>query len=441
MAKFKAIIIGGGPAGLSMAHALRLAGIDYVLYEQRKAIADKSAAGFFVQPHVSRILHQFGLLEAAEKLAPVMYSTTHVMDGDKGWREDGVETLAKNYGYRPLLLQRYDFMKLLLDAIPDQKEHIRTGKTVESIIERDEGISIIFDDGTVDTGSLVIGADGVHSSVRRCMSEMSHGETDSNPFTSFYWGIYGHGPRPAGLRNGEIVERHDHGWAMQTLSGGDRTFFFLYSKLEEPTKERRRFTDHEAQKFVEPYLDKKIINNVTFGDLWEHREVGNMRYLEQGISKQWSHGGRIVLVGDAAHKVTPNLGVGGNMGIESAVCLANHLNVLLQTDPHPKSASLARSLVAYQKQRQNVVNSWYYLGYSQLQFFTWETKRHVEFFEKSIPSFGLERVAKHTFSDKYLQAVSGAVKLDYVPLHAELKGIIPWADEESKPEAGFRSKL
>jgi 2-polyprenyl-6-methoxyphenol hydroxylase-like FAD-dependent oxidoreductase len=60
---FKAIIIGGGPVGLAAAHALHLAGIDFVVLESRPAIFEDRGASLIVHPHTFRVLHQFGILD------------------------------------------------------------------------------------------------------------------------------------------------------------------------------------------------------------------------------------------------------------------------------------------------------------------------------------------------------------------------------------------
>jgi len=69
---FRVIIIGGGPAGLSLAHACHLAGIDYALYDRRLSLAEPHGAAFAVQPQNARLLQQFGVLDAAVSLAPPM---------------------------------------------------------------------------------------------------------------------------------------------------------------------------------------------------------------------------------------------------------------------------------------------------------------------------------------------------------------------------------
>jgi 2-polyprenyl-6-methoxyphenol hydroxylase-like FAD-dependent oxidoreductase len=65
---FKAIIVGGGPTGLCLAHALSLAGIDYVLLERRGELVEKTGFALALWPQSIRILDQLGLLEEAQKI-------------------------------------------------------------------------------------------------------------------------------------------------------------------------------------------------------------------------------------------------------------------------------------------------------------------------------------------------------------------------------------
>ena len=64
---FKAIIVGGGPAGLALAHYLHLAGLDYVLLERRDTVVDNAGASVMLMSEGVRCLDQMGLYEEAQK--------------------------------------------------------------------------------------------------------------------------------------------------------------------------------------------------------------------------------------------------------------------------------------------------------------------------------------------------------------------------------------
>lgn len=65
---FKVIIVGGGPAGLGLAHCLHKAGIDYILLERSEEICNNDGASLALWPHNGRIMDQLGLLEGAQKI-------------------------------------------------------------------------------------------------------------------------------------------------------------------------------------------------------------------------------------------------------------------------------------------------------------------------------------------------------------------------------------
>lgn len=85
---FKVIIVGGGPAGLGLAHCLSKAGIDYVILERSETISNTEGASLALWPHNGRILDQLGLLEAAEKIDCHIKNKVNL-------RQDG-SILAKN---------------------------------------------------------------------------------------------------------------------------------------------------------------------------------------------------------------------------------------------------------------------------------------------------------------------------------------------------------
>lgn len=76
--KFKAIVIGGGPVGMYLAHALQQTGIDYVLYEKRDTIPPPTAFGIFLWPHGLRLLHQIGLIDQTEAISSLLTKISHV---------------------------------------------------------------------------------------------------------------------------------------------------------------------------------------------------------------------------------------------------------------------------------------------------------------------------------------------------------------------------
>jgi 2-polyprenyl-6-methoxyphenol hydroxylase-like FAD-dependent oxidoreductase len=81
--KFRVVIVGGGPAGLTAAHALSKAGIDFVLLEWRPTAVEDVGASFVLEPRTLRVLAQLGLL------SQVLAISTD-FDGSCAMTKDGV---------------------------------------------------------------------------------------------------------------------------------------------------------------------------------------------------------------------------------------------------------------------------------------------------------------------------------------------------------------
>lgn len=65
---FKVIVVGAGPVGLTAAHALRLAGIDFVVLERRENFLEDVGASIGFGPSTLRVLAQFGILESVKAI-------------------------------------------------------------------------------------------------------------------------------------------------------------------------------------------------------------------------------------------------------------------------------------------------------------------------------------------------------------------------------------
>lgn len=95
MNSFKVIVVGAGPVGLVLAHALQASGIDYVLIEQRSQVPPDPAYGVFLWPQIMRILHQLGLLESILAVSQPMLEAIHrSIDGNVLHQEEGFQKLG-----------------------------------------------------------------------------------------------------------------------------------------------------------------------------------------------------------------------------------------------------------------------------------------------------------------------------------------------------------
>ncbi|KAI1638394.1 hypothetical protein F4809DRAFT_659948 [Biscogniauxia mediterranea] len=361
MGEFKVIIVGAGLAGLTMAHALQLANIAYVVVDKAGSVSDRDSAPLVLMPGGARILHQIGLMSSLAQVGSVMYETFHVPDDDSQWYDDNFGAMARDFGTPTMLFDERVVVGLMRESLC--QANIKTGKNLVGIMTSTRGVTARFDDGTVETGSIIVGADGARSTVRRLMRDMNPSKIELHPYTAGYRCYRGYGTRPAGVRPGEMIERHGEGWAIQVLLAEDRSYFIVYERLAEPQKGHYglgvKYRDSFKQSCLDDYLDVKLARNVTFRDLWEQHTEVKLDLLEQGINQKPAFGtDRMALIGDAAFKITPNTGMSPSCAIESAAALANQLQFLLCTHPEPDTDTLCHAFEGYWSACTETIHYW-----------------------------------------------------------------------------------
>jgi len=113
-----------------------------------------------------------------------------------------------------------------------------------------------------------------------------------------------------GLGSHDMEVTSNHGFSFLLLCQPDWISIIVHSKLPEdqqcswPT--RRQYTEADMEALVSKILECPITETVVFGELWKRRLKAQMISLEEGVLQHW-HFGRIILAGDAIHKVRFNL--------------------------------------------------------------------------------------------------------------------------------------
>jgi 2-polyprenyl-6-methoxyphenol hydroxylase-like FAD-dependent oxidoreductase len=232
--------------------------------------------------------------------------------------------------------------KILFEAIP--KEKINLGYEFKSLEQKEQQIYISFGEREV-LSDLVIGADGINSKVRESIfsntSKRFSGQTCWRgisdirlPYEFQNAGIESWGKK---VRFGfsQVTENQVYWFAVSNASqNGTDNVNTLKTEL------KNRFIDFNplVMNIIENTKAEKIIRN----------DISDLKRLEK-----W-HKDKVVLVGDAAHATTPNMGQGAGQGIEDAYYLANIL---------AKHYQLEQSLNLFESNRREKVdyvvnNSW-----------------------------------------------------------------------------------
>ncbi|KAF9888702.1 hypothetical protein FE257_008460 [Aspergillus nanangensis] len=340
--EFKVIIVGGSIAGLTLAHCLHRAKIKHVVLEKGADIAPQLGASIGIMPNGGRILQQLGLYDAVEDLIEPL-SVARIVHADGfSFHSAFPRLLHDRFGFPLAFLDRQKLLDILYRAYPN-KSNILTKTEVIAVQESDHGAGVITEDGTLHKGHLIVGADGVHSRIRSEMwrlAAMKPGKPFNKERTSMtveYACIFGISTGIANLVPGEQINAILDKLTIATIHGKNgRIYWFIVKKLDQKYaySNAPRFTVDDAAKYCAQLADISIWKDLYVRDLWETRVTVSMAALEEYILKTW-HYGRLVLLGDSIHKMTPNFGQGANCAIEDAAILAS----LLSENVHGSSIS------------------------------------------------------------------------------------------------------
>jgi len=173
-----------------------------------------------------------------------------------------------------MMMERMRFVELLYDRLPDNKARVRTGTTVESIVQRDDGVTVTCADGSALDADIVIGADGVNSTVRRLMfpglaADKDGAGAETTPFLSSYQCIFGVSTLPEALPPHRMIETHDRHLSFHLLTLDERVCWFLFRRLDQTTSDRTRYSDADAEALAAEHAAHPVWRDgaVRFGDL------------------------------------------------------------------------------------------------------------------------------------------------------------------------------
>jgi len=155
-----ALVIGGGIAGPVVATALLKAGIQATVYEAYPTLAEGIGGGLALAPNGLAALGLIGADDAVRALATPITGTVMAV----GRNSRRLPSLA---GVEPLqIVGRGDLHRVLHDRAAESGVRFEYGKRLVGAIEGPDSVTAKFDDGSTATADVLIGADGVRSTVR-----------------------------------------------------------------------------------------------------------------------------------------------------------------------------------------------------------------------------------------------------------------------------------
>ncbi|MFG2038915.1 FAD-dependent monooxygenase [Dactylosporangium sp. NPDC048998] len=325
MAQVKtALVIGGGIAGPVAALALAKAGIEASVYEAYEGRADGVGGVFMVAPNGLDALRIIGLDEAVQAIGqPIQRMVMEYGSGKQSGEFAGLPGLPS------LAMWRADLHRVLHEHAVAQGIRIEHGKRLIGVDETGSGITARFADGSTASADVLIGADGIRSTVRTLI--------DADAPSPKYVGLLGFGGLGDHVVEGAALARPD---AMH-FAFGKRAFFGYWTGPDGRTMwfsnlpHRQPMTMAQARE-VPPADWLRRLREIHADDVPAHQVlqqanadellvVGSLEILPK--VPHW-HRGRMVLVGDAAHAPSSSSGQGASLSIESAIQLARCLRDL-----------------------------------------------------------------------------------------------------------------
>jgi len=310
----KGIVIGAGIGGLSTAIAMQMRDIPVSIFE---AAANLSpiGAGILVPPNAVTILERFALAKQILDSGKIIESLVVVDTRGRTISKTPAFYAKNGQRYPTIAIHRGRLQAILLGALAS--DTVLTGKQCLQVRTDGEGAEAEFRDGSTVRGDFLVGADGIHSKVREaifpdsplrysgqtCWRGVSSATLPSkwaNQLTEV-WGL--------GLRLGfvPIGAGQVYWYATRPVRAGGaddpadikRQLINLYGEFPDPSAEIISGTEPSV-----------IIRD----------DISDLAPLKSWFS------GSVMLMGDAAHASTPNLGQGGAQAIEDSWVLAEKLS-------------------------------------------------------------------------------------------------------------------
>ncbi|KAI1120971.1 hypothetical protein F5Y10DRAFT_289089 [Nemania abortiva] len=377
MCGFRVVILGAGPGGLFTAHALAAANIDFIVLEKQPEIVRYRGALFVAWPPLVRLMDQLGLYKQFMELSTPITTKTHfTTSGEPLCSARVFGDIGDELGYPSLGISRGDFIRILYKNLPDHETKIKENANAVKIETDKDGVHVHLADGTVVDGSIVIAADGVHSPARQLIEGLTKPEnmTPGSPMVPGYLSLFGHTRSvPGGITPGDFAESHGPGVASQSVRMNGAAYFTVLKRLDKyGVAEKQKFTSEDMDKFAEEMANITVFPGVKLKEIWPLRDkpTAILTCQEEGIANKWYYG-RVVLVGDAAHKMTSVNGSGAMTAALSAVVLVNNLRNTLQKNPNPSTEQLKGVFTKYVAMRMPAASAMVDFGGLLTRFMTW----------------------------------------------------------------------
>jgi salicylate hydroxylase len=314
------LVAGGGIGGLAVALALANRGLRVRVIEKASEFAELGA-GLQLAPNASRALDALGVCSAIESFAvfPQRMIWMDAISGEEVTSLDLGAPFLERYRYRYIVMHRSDLLAVLLEAC---RAHARitleTSKDVLTVEDRIETARVTCVDGSTYEADVLIGADGLWSTVRKVLVD------DGEPICSEYVAYRGAIPieqmsSHAGLDNVMLWTGPNMHLVQYPVRRGE-----LYNQVAVFRSDRYRADSDDWGTSEELDAHFGATTPAVRSALTKFRRNRRWPMFDRLPIPRWSRH-RITLLGDAAHPMLQYLAQGAAQALEDAVALGDAL--------------------------------------------------------------------------------------------------------------------
>ncbi len=313
----KVAIAGSGVAGLASAIQLAKAGVEVDVFEAKPEIS-ALGSGISLQGNALRVFDALGAWDDI-RAAGYPFEGLHLRAPGPGApivaQLPDVKTGGPDYP-AAMGMPRPELARILLDHAQRAGARVHFGTKITGVDARaDDAVELFVDDASVGEYDLLIGADGLHSTVR----ELIGIQTKPEPTGMGIWRTFV--SRPSEVERSELYYGGPVFIAGYTPTGEDSMYAFLVEKAQD----RFGTSDEEATRIM---LEESRAYDGPWNSIRADLEAGahaNYTWFTKHIVEEPWNRGRVVIIGDAAHSCPPTIAQGAAQGLEDALVLTELL--------------------------------------------------------------------------------------------------------------------
>lgn len=299
------LVAGAGPTGLAVAATLAAAGIDVTVIDNQ-ASGDNTSRAAVVHARTLEVLADLGVSErlVAEGIEAPRFT---IRDRDKILVPIRFDGLPTDFPYA-LMVSQAVTERVLLERLTELGGHVRRPLTLVDLVQDDTGVTATTEDGTEIRARYLVGADGMHSTVRDKAGIGFPGGKYAESFSLADVRVEGD------LPHDEVILYFSPEGTLVSAPLPDGSFRFVAPVPEAP--------EEPDVDYVQGLLDRRgsLESPVTVTEV-----VWGSRFRVHHRVADAYRAGRVLIAGDAAHVHSPAGGQGMNTGLQDAVVLADAL--------------------------------------------------------------------------------------------------------------------